>query len=104
MSHGPPSFHQVSADFCLFRQLYNFDTPWQRYKPLIAVMVWMDILGSVSQNKASRLLPTYRQLLDQRPVADTKAHLSMSTVMGCDNTTVSIVPRPHVDDGGVVTD
>jgi hypothetical protein len=70
------------------RQVYNLDTPWQRYKPLIAVMVWMDILGSVTQNKASRLLPTYRRLLDQRPMMTIKPHLQMANVMGCDNTTV----------------
>lgn len=60
-------------------------------------MIWMDILGSVTQNKASRLLPTYRKLLDQRPMMATKPHLSMANVMGCDNTTVC--PLISNDDG-----
>jgi hypothetical protein len=75
--------------------MYNLDTPWGRYKPLIAVMVWMDILGSVTLNKASRLLPIYRRLLDQRPMMPTPPHLSMANVMGCDNTTVCSLPYHH---------
>lgn len=56
-------------------------------------MVWMDIVGSVSQNKASRLLPMYRRLLGQSPAAYgqkvARNKLSMERVMGCDDTTVS---------------
>jgi hypothetical protein len=58
-------------------------------------MVWMDILGSVTLNKATRLLPTYRRLLDQRPMMPSPPHLNMANVMGCDNTTVSL-PQSNV--------
>ena len=67
-------------------------SPWQRYRPLIAVMVWMDILGSVTQNKSSPLLPTYRRLLDRTPLqAPNRARLDMKRIMGCDDSTVSCV-------------
>jgi hypothetical protein len=56
----------------------------------------MDILGSVTQNVATRLLPTYRRLLDQRPMMPSPPHLSMANVMGCDNTTVCIVYPPFI--------
>ena len=66
-------------------------SPWQRYRPLIAVMVWMDILGSVTQNKGSRLLPTYRRLLSHFPAQrDSGARLAMEHVWGCDDTTVRL--------------
>lgn len=67
-------------------------SPWQRYKPLICAMVWLDIIGSVSQNRPSRLLPVYRSLLYHPPGAgawgERRARLRMEKVMGCDDTTV----------------
>ncbi|ORX36937.1 fungal-specific transcription factor domain-domain-containing protein [Kockovaella imperatae] len=69
-------------------------SPWQRYRPLIAVMVWMDILGSVTQNKASPILPTYMRLLDRTPMQrHTDARLDMENVMGCDDTTLLALAR-----------
>jgi len=70
-------------------------SPWKRYRPLMCAMVWMDIVGSVSQNKSTRLLPIYRQVLSQ-PAAGwngmgegIRAKLHMERVVGCDDTTVS---------------
>ena len=55
-------------------------------------MLWTDVIASVSQNKASRLLPTYRRILIHFP-ADTpetaESMILMDKVMGCDSTTVS---------------
>lgn len=58
-------------------------------------MIWTDVIASVSQNRASRLLPTYRRILTHFP-ADTpetaESMILMDKVMGCDSTTVSPSP------------
>ena len=55
-------------------------------------MVWMDIIASVSLNRGTRLLPTYRNMLGHLPVMSaTVPKLSMERVMGGDSTTVSIL-------------
>lgn len=65
-------------------------SPWQRYRQLVEVMIWMDIIASVSLNRVSRLLPTYRNLLGHLPVMSlSHPKLSMERVMGGDSTTVS---------------
>ena len=52
-------------------------------------MVWVDIVGSVTQNIPSRLLPIYRSLLAQPSWnGGSKSKLSIDKVMGCDDTTV----------------
>ncbi|WWC59322.1 uncharacterized protein I303_101874 [Kwoniella dejecticola CBS 10117] len=78
----------------------NNPSPWSRYRILIEHMIWIDILASVTQNKASPLLPVYRKLLDHLPYnsnADpmgtkttngTKPLLLMDRLMGCDSTTL----------------
>lgn len=66
-------------------------SPWQRYRPLICAMVWMDIVGSVTLNQASSILPVYRGLLAQAPARfgeKRRNKLHMDRVMGCDDTTV----------------
>ncbi|WVQ97982.1 hypothetical protein IAU59_005102 [Kwoniella sp. CBS 9459] len=67
-------------------------SPWKRYRQLIEHMIWTDILASVTQNKASQLLATYRRILDHLPAepgspAETNM-LLMDRVMGCDSTTL----------------
>lgn len=66
-------------------------TPWKKYRHLIEHMIWTDVIASVSQNKASRLLPTYRRILIHFP-ADTpetaESMILMDKVMGCDSTTL----------------
>ena len=60
---------------------------------MIGGMVWMDIVGSVIQNRASPTLPIYRKLLGQEPDWATGIiphKLGMDRVMGCDDTTVSV--------------
>ncbi|WVQ83360.1 hypothetical protein IAT38_005499 [Cryptococcus sp. DSM 104549] len=66
-------------------------SPWRRYRPLVEHMIWTDIISSVSQNKASRLLPTYRKLLKRLPSEsslDNKPVVQMDKVMGSDSTTL----------------
>ena len=69
----------------------GMQSPWKRYRPLMCAMVWMDIVGSVSQNKSTRLLPIYRTVLAQPPSGwnGGRAKLHMERVVGCDDTTVS---------------
>ncbi|OCF37396.1 hypothetical protein I316_00517 [Kwoniella heveanensis BCC8398] len=67
-------------------------SPWKRYRQLIEHMIWTDIIASVTQNKASQLLATYRRILDHLPAepgspAETNM-LLMDRVMGCDSTTL----------------
>lgn len=51
----------------------------------------MDIIASVSQNRVSRLLSTYRNLLGHLPVMSlSHPKLSMERVMGGDSTTVGV--------------
>jgi len=64
-------------------------TPWQRYRALIEVMITTDIVGSLSMNRGSRLLPTYRTLLTRiSGFSPPEQAIAMLDVMGCDNTTV----------------
>lgn len=72
----------------------NSASPWKRYRPLIQVMIWMDVFGSVTQNKASQCLPVYRQLLTHYPsqASTGRIRLHMEQVMGCDDTTVCLLP------------
>ncbi|WVF69939.1 hypothetical protein IAT40_004724 [Kwoniella sp. CBS 6097] len=68
------------------------DSPWKRYRQLVEHMIWTDIFASVTQNKASQLLATYRRILDHLPAepgspAETNM-LLMDRVMGCDSTTL----------------
>ena len=52
-------------------------------------MVWMDIIASVTLNRGSRLLPSYRNLLGHLPILGTSIpKLSMDRVMGGDSTTL----------------
>lgn len=73
-------------------------SPWKRYRPLMCAMVWMDIVGSVSQNKVTRLLPIYRTVLAQAPSGwnggEKRERLRMDKVVGCDDTTVRAAARP----------
>lgn len=64
-------------------------TPWQRYRALIEVMITTDVVGSLSMNRASRLLPTYRTLLTRMSgFSPPEQAIAMLDVMGCDNITV----------------
>lgn len=60
-------------------------SPWVRYKPLMAIMIWMDIIGAIVQGKSTKNLSQYRQLLDR---SKGSGMIAMDSVMGCDNTTV----------------
>ncbi|WVQ83381.1 hypothetical protein IAT38_005522 [Cryptococcus sp. DSM 104549] len=66
------------------------NSPWARYRHLIEHMIWTDIIASVSQNKASRLLPSYRRILTHLPAeqGNPPPLLLMDKVMGCDSTTL----------------
>nr|XP_019008552.1 uncharacterized protein I206_06229 [Kwoniella pini CBS 10737]OCF47333.1 hypothetical protein I206_06229 [Kwoniella pini CBS 10737] len=77
-------------------------SPWSRYHILIEHMIWIDILASVTYNKASTLLPVYRKILNHMPLPfNSDANLTvknasssgkplvlMDRLMGCDNTTL----------------
>lgn len=67
-------------------------SPWMRYRPLMCAMIWMDIVGSVTLNQASSILPVYRDLLGYSPstYGEKRPKLHMHRVMGCDDTTVSL--------------
>nr|XP_019044396.1 hypothetical protein I302_07680 [Kwoniella bestiolae CBS 10118]OCF23326.1 hypothetical protein I302_07680 [Kwoniella bestiolae CBS 10118] len=55
---------------------------------LISPLMWVDILMSLTQNKASLHLPVYRVfMLDQYRTQGNVSKLLRETVMGCDNTT-----------------
>ncbi|OCF74199.1 hypothetical protein I204_04569 [Kwoniella mangroviensis CBS 8886] len=55
---------------------------------LISPLMWVDILMSVTQNKASQHLPIYRLFLfDRYQKQGNVSKLLRETVMGCDNTT-----------------
>lgn len=72
---------------CFQRQMSQ--TPWQRYRSLIEILINTDVLGAVSQNRASRLLPVYRNVLTRfNGVTSPGATIDMSGVTGNDNTTV----------------
>ncbi|WRT64835.1 uncharacterized protein IL334_001771 [Kwoniella shivajii] len=70
----------------------NGPSPWSRYRLLIEHMIWSDIINSVTQNKASSLLPMYRRLLDHlpsgNPAPPNRPTLLMDRLMGCDSTTL----------------
>ena len=72
-------------------------SPWKRYRPLMCAMVWMDIVGSVSQNKVTRLLPIYRTVLARAPSGrnggEERQRLRMDKVVGCDDTTVRVIEQ-----------
>ena len=60
---------------------------WQNYRPLIGIMIWMDIFGSVTMGIGSQLLPAYRVLLN--PLQESNENfIEMSETMGCDNATM----------------
>jgi len=61
---------------------------WKRHQHLIPALIWTDVLASVTQNKASKLLPLYRVLLGNNHGDGERLH--MESVMGCDSTTVSL--------------
>ncbi|ODN85250.1 hypothetical protein L198_07573 [Cryptococcus wingfieldii CBS 7118] len=66
-------------------------SPWSRYRHLIEHMIWADVIASVSYNKSSRLLPTYRRILLHMPAesfAPGSPMILMDQVMGCDSTTL----------------
>ncbi|WWC64866.1 uncharacterized protein I303_107480 [Kwoniella dejecticola CBS 10117] len=43
-------------------------SPWKRYKIFLHAMIRTDIFGSITENKASDLLPVYRFLLNRSPI------------------------------------
>ncbi|ODN82288.1 hypothetical protein L202_02568 [Cryptococcus amylolentus CBS 6039] len=66
-------------------------SPWSRYRHLIEHMIWADVIASVSYNKSSRLLSTYRRILLHMPAesfAPGSPMILMDQVMGCDSTTL----------------
>ncbi|WVQ76103.1 hypothetical protein IAR50_005743 [Cryptococcus sp. DSM 104548] len=68
-------------------------SPWSRYRHLIEHMIWADVIASVSYNKSSRLLPTYRRILLHMPAesfAPGSPMILMDQVMGCDSTTLLV--------------
>ena len=68
----------------------NVQTPWQRYRALIEAMIQTDIVGSLSLNRGSEMLPAYRTLLARMDsLVPPDQMISMLEVMGCDNLTVS---------------
>ena len=64
-------------------------TPWQRYRPLMEIMISTDLIASLSENKANPSLPTYRMILGRvSGLAPPEQAIDMLEVMGCDNVTV----------------
>ncbi|WWC71791.1 uncharacterized protein I206_105750 [Kwoniella pini CBS 10737] len=60
----------------------------ERLGHLVSPLMWVDILVSVTQNRASQYLPIYRVfLLDRYRNQSKVSKLLRETVMGCDNTT-----------------
>ncbi|WWD00503.1 hypothetical protein V866_007419 [Kwoniella sp. B9012] len=67
-------------------------SPWSKYPILLESMIWIDIISSVTYNKASTLLPMYRKLLSHMPYDqfgnNGKPLVLMDKMMGCDSTTL----------------
>ncbi|OCF76859.1 hypothetical protein I204_02566 [Kwoniella mangroviensis CBS 8886] len=67
-------------------------SPWSKYPILLESMIWIDIISSVTYNKASTLLPMYRKLLNHMPYDqfgnNGKPLVLMDKMMGCDSTTL----------------
>ncbi|WVW78542.1 hypothetical protein I302_100497 [Kwoniella bestiolae CBS 10118] len=65
---------------------------WSRYPVLLESMIWIDIISSVTYNKASTLLPMYRKLLSHVPHdqsgLSSRPVVLMDRMMGCDSTTL----------------
>ncbi|WWC64341.1 uncharacterized protein I303_106951 [Kwoniella dejecticola CBS 10117] len=60
----------------------------ERLGHLVSPLMWVDILMSLTQNRASQYLPIYRVFLLDRYRSQSKvSKLLKETVMGCDNTT-----------------
>ncbi|ODN74109.1 hypothetical protein L202_07567 [Cryptococcus amylolentus CBS 6039] len=78
------------GDFSL--QADSPNVPWKQYRPLIEFMIRLDIIGSVTENKPSRLLDVYRVLL-KRSKADptTETQRILPHLVGCDNTTLLVI-------------
>ncbi|WWC91482.1 uncharacterized protein L201_006428 [Kwoniella dendrophila CBS 6074] len=78
----------VGSSFSGYRPQIDISALMDRLGHLVSPLMWVDILMSVTQNKASQYLSIYRIfLLDRYRSPGKVSKLLQETVMGCDNTT-----------------